>query len=224
MIESTHLQLKTARGAPLPNTYSCDDAGADTLALLFPGRGYRSTMPLLHYTQRVLLEAGIDVLRLDLAYDLDPDFRDAGHRVQRERIREDARAAFDAGTRQRAYRDVILVGKSLGTWALSDILELAPSPPVVACVWLTPLLHDPALIDTVRAARTPSLFVIGTADPLYDARLLDELGRMPGSGSAVIPDADHGLEVRGDMQATLRAMAAYLDALGRFIDAAGHPV
>lgn len=223
MIESMHLQLTTARGASLPNTFLRHDAGAHTLALLFPGRGYRSTAPLLHYTQSVLLESGIDVLRLDLAYDLDPDFRGAGRRAQRDWIREDARGAFDVGTHQRAYRHVILVGKSLGTWAQSDILEQPHSPPVVACVWLTPLLNDPALIDTVRRSQTPSLFVVGTADPLYDARILDDLGRMPGSGSVVIPDADHGLEVRGDMQATLRAMATYLDALGRFIDAAGRP-
>jgi len=220
MLEVTHLQATAPRGASLPNTFLRSAEDADTLALLFPGRGYRSTAPLLHYTQRLFLERGIDVLRLDLAYDLDPDFRRAASEEQRAWIREDALTAFAAGREQRQYRRVVLVGKSLGTWAVSDILHLRPAPPAPACVWLTPLLHDRALVDSVRQLRPPSLFVIGTADLLYDPQLLGELGDLPGCRSLVVPDADHGLEVRGDMEATLRAMGSYLEALGEFIEVA----
>lgn len=220
MVDSSVLDVKNARGAPLPNGFLRQEGGSDTLALLFPGRGYRATMPLLYYSQLALLERGTDVLRLDLAYDLDPDFGRAAPRERRAWIREDALRAFDAASSQRDYRHVVLVGKSLGTWALTDILQGREASSAPMCVWLTPLLNDEALLDAVRERRPPSLFVIGTGDPLYDASLVAELSAPEGSSSVVVPEADHGLVVPGDVSATIAAMAGYLSALEAFLDVA----
>ncbi len=233
MYRTTHLDATTTRGAPLPYTFFRNDTGTDRLAVLFPGLGYRATMPLLHYTQRAFQERGADVLRLDLAYDLDPDFpRDDASR-RRAWIRDDALSAYRAATRQGAYRDVILVGKSIGTLALADILADVPAdvpahvpadipsaglpPRTPACVWLTPLLNDASLLETVQRRLPPSLFVIGTADPLYDATRLDELAERTGRNRVIVEDADHSLEIPGDMAKTLQAMHAYLSALDGFL-------
>jgi predicted alpha/beta-hydrolase family hydrolase len=220
MLDSSVLRVTNARGAPLPNGFLRQEAGSDTLALLFPGRGYRASMPLLYYTQLALLERGADVLRLDLAYDLDPDFGRATPAERRAWIRDDALRAFGAASSQRDYPHVVLVGKSLGTWALTDILQGGDAPAAPRCVWLTPLLNDEALLSAVRERRPPSLFVIGTADPFYDASVLDELGALPGARSVVVPEADHGLVVPGNVKATLEAMGRYLSALEGFLDAA----
>jgi predicted alpha/beta-hydrolase family hydrolase len=225
MHRTTHLDATTPRGTVLPNTLFRNDAGSDRLAVLFPGLGYRATMPLLHYTQRALQERGVDILRLDLAYDLDPDFPREDPSARRAWIRDDALSAYHAATRQGAYRDVILVGKSIGTLALADILadiptDIAtaePPPGTPACVWLTPLLNDVSLLDTVRRRLPPSLFVIGTADPLYDRSRVDELAALTGRRRVVVEGADHSLEVPGDMAKTLQAMQAYLSALDGFL-------
>ena len=217
MVRTTHLDATTARGKPLPNTFIRNDAGSDMLAVIFPGLGYRATMPLLHYTQRALHERGADILRLDLAYDLDPDFPREDPSARRTWIRDDARSAYEAAARQGPYRDVVLVGKSLGTLALTDILERDEQQPSPACVWLTPLLNDASLVETIRHRRPPSLFVIGTADPLYDGTLVDDLAARTGRRSVVVEGADHSLEIPGDMPTTLQAMQAYLSALAGFL-------
>lgn len=220
MVRRSSLEISNAHASPLANAWLRNEAGADTLALLFPGRGYRATMPLLYYSQLALQERGADVLRLDLTYDLDPAFRAATPEEQRAWIRHDALSAYNAGIAQGRYRRVVVLGKSLGTWALTDILLQRTSAPAPACVWLTPLLQDETLVAAVRQRRPPSLFVIGTEDPLYDPVLLDELGGFPGSQSVVVPGADHGLVVSGSVQATVRAMAAYLQALSAFLGGA----
>ena len=213
MYQATPLDATTARGTPLPNTFFRNDAGSDTLALVFPGLGYRATMPLLHYTQRALQWRGVDILRLDLAYDLDPAFPSGDPSGRRRWIRDDAHSAYQAATRQGDYRKVVLIGKSLGTLALTAILERDEQGRAPACVWLTPLLNDASLVEAVRRRRPASLFVIGTADPLYDRSLVDELAARTGGESVIVEGADHSLEIPGDMAKTLQAMHAYLSAL-----------
>jgi len=217
MARTTQLDATTQRDTPLPNTFFRNDAGSDMLAVIFPGLGYRATMPLLHYTQRALQWRGADVLRLDLAYDLDPAFPRDDPSARRRWIREDALSAYDAATRQGDYRDVVLIGKSLGTLALTDILEHDERQRSPACVWLTPLLNDASLPQTIGRRRPASLFVIGTADPLYDGPLVDELAAKTGRQSVTVEGADHSLEIPGDMARSLQALHAYLSALDGFL-------
>ena len=217
MVRTTRLDLTTVRGTPLPNTLLRHESPSDTIAVVFPGLGYRATMPLLHYTQRALTWRGADVLRLDLAYDLDPAFPADDPAQRRQWIRDDAPLAYDAATRLGGHRNVVLVGKSLGTLALVDILDREDRRPPPGCVWLTPLLHDPALREVLARRRPPSLIAIGTADPLYDGALVDELAAEDGCDAVVTPGADHSLEVPGDMTATLAGLGAYLSALEKFL-------
>lgn len=221
MHERRHLDLRAADGAELPHAFLAAGGGSETLALLFPGRGYRATMPLLYYAERALLWRGADVLRLDLAYDLDPAFARATPAGRRERIHADADRACRLGLAQGDYRHLVLVGKSLGTLALADLLTGAAAGRSPACVWLTPLLGDAGMTGAISRTRPPSLFVIGSADPLYDAEALGALAAGTGGRSLVVEGADHGLEVPGDLRATLAGLAAYGTALEELLDASG---
>ncbi len=217
MLRTSQLDLTTTRGTPMPNTLLRHDDGTDTIAVVFPGLGYRATMPLLHYTQRALTWRGADVLRLDLAYDLDPAFPNDDAAQRRRWIRDDALLAFDTAMRLDDHRNVVLVGKSLGTLALVDVLDREDRRPPVGCVWLTPLLHDPALREVLGRRRPAALIAIGTADPLYDGALVDELAAGGGHDAVVAQGADHSLETPGDLTATLDTLRAYLSALDGFL-------
>jgi len=205
----------------VPHTFFRGDGDTDTLAVLVPGYGYRATMPLLHYTERALLWRGADALRLDLAYDTDPTFTGADPATRRTRTREDAERALRAALTQREYSRYVLVGKSLGTLALADLIESPLGGGRPACVWLTPLLGNAVLREAVRRRRPSSLFVIGTADPLYDAATLQELVNATGGRAVVVDHADHSLEVAGDLRASLEALQAYGEGLETFLEAAG---
>ncbi len=63
----------------------------------------------------------------------------------------------------------------------------------------------------------PSLFAIGTADPYYDAAALAEVQAATKGATVVIADADHGLEIPGDVVRSLQAMIEVVQALERFL-------
>ncbi|GGB60371.1 hypothetical protein F3157_17295 [Virgibacillus dakarensis] len=50
----------------------------------------------------------------------------------------------------------------------------------------------------------PSLYVIGNEDPDFSEELIGSLNNELVSG-LIIPDANHGLEVKGDIKATINA-------------------
>ncbi|MEJ2288092.1 MAG: hypothetical protein P8Y02_05485 [Deinococcales bacterium] len=214
-----HLTRSDSEG--LPHTFFRRDGDTDTLAVLFPGFGYRATMPLLHFAERSLLWRGIDVLRLDLVYDTDPAFSGADPAARRSRLRQDAERAVRAALGERNYRRHVLVGKSLGTLALADLIEGTFVERHPTCIWLTPLLSNEGLRRAVLRRRPPSFFAIGTADPLYEAAALQELMDATGGRSVVVDRADHSLEIAGDLRASLEALRAYGVGLEAFLDASG---
>lgn len=205
----------------LPHVFLQAEGGSDALALLFPGYGYRASMPLLHYAERALLWRGADVLRLELAYDTDPAFGQAEPAARRARIRADAERAAHAALARADYRRIVLVGKSMGTLALADLVGGILSGHAPACAWLTPLLNDERLREAALEQRPPSLFAIGTADPLHDARTLGDLVAATRGRAVVVEGADHSLDVPGDMAATLHALHEVMDAFEGLLDTAG---
>lgn len=221
MHRTTRLDALASGPSALPHAFLRAEGGSETVALLFPGFGYRVTAPLLHYAEQALLWRGADVLRLDLAYDADPTFPAHDPEARRARIRSDAERALEAALAAGDHRNIVLVGKSLGTLALADLVAgpLADRGPV--CVWLTPLLNDAGLREAVTRQRPPSLYVIGTADPLYDAGVLEELRDACGGRSVVVDGADHGMLVPGDMAATLEGLRRVMAVMDDVLDEAG---
>ena len=94
----------------------------------------------------------------------------------------------------------LVVGKSLGCYA---------APVETPGIWLTPNLANDELYDAMRRTG-PSLYVGGTADPMWDgdrARALGETLELDG--------ADHGLARIDQAQQIADAVAAFSGALRR---------
>jgi hypothetical protein len=211
------LDIPGHRDEPVPNTFNRQEGGTAHLAILFPGYGYRVTMPLLHYSERVLLAHGADVLRVEYAYDRDPTFRDLAEAERNRWFEADVEAACRVGLAQRAYSRVTLVGKSIGTLAMGHLIQANARLAGAECVWLTPLLGSPQLRAQIEQVKPRSLFVIGTADRNYNAALLAEVKRATGGDSLVVEGANHSLEIEGDVLRSVRALEQMVVALERFL-------
>jgi len=185
------------------------------LAVVFPGFQHSADRPDLHYIQRRLFQAGADVLRVEWQYWL-PEYENLTASEQDACILADARAAIDAAFERRGDTELTLVGKSLGTVAMAQLLD-DPRCAGARCIWETPLLDLTQLVDAIRRYRPQSLFVVDTADPHYEEAVLDELERITGGQSARIHGAGHDLEVDGDLEATLDGLHRILEAVGQFI-------
>jgi hypothetical protein len=148
--------------------------------------------PLLHWPATLLTQSGWSVL--GVTWEEEELSTDAASQVRRGADAALARALTD--------QPVLVVAKSLGTLALPWAVENQ-----LPGVWLTPLLHDPAVVRAVQEARQPTLLVGGTADPHW------ELPAAAGPGVTVleVPDGDHGLQQAGDWRRSLLGQIEIFD-------------
>ncbi|MBN2007020.1 MAG: hypothetical protein JXA21_26960 [Anaerolineae bacterium] len=217
MLSYVTLDIKGYEGAPVPHTF-IRQATTEHLAILFPGLGYRATMPVLYYPEQLLIENGADVLRVEYAYDQHAEFKTRSDDERQRWFMSDAVAAAEAGLAQRHYTQITLIGKSIGTQALGQLLETRPAFHSARYVWLTPLLRNARLCEQIRQGKPRSLFVIGTADSHYNPATLAELERATNGQSVVIEDANHGLEIAGDLHKSLHVIKTLLHALAHFLE------
>ena len=219
MHSTTTLDIRGYRDAPVPHTFFQQEAEADHLALVFPGWGYTAHMPLLYYSVEALLQGGADVLQLEYAHSRREDFKAAPEEEQARWLFADVTAAYQAGRTRRDYRRVTLAGKSLGTQAMAHLLAQAGSPAPTQALWLTPLLHDDYLIGAIRQWRGRSLFVIGTADPYYDADRLSAMQAATSGETVVVGGANHSLEIPGDVLQSVHVLEHIMHAVHAFLTA-----
>ena len=217
MYDATTLAITGYRDEAVPHTFLRQDQAARHLAILLPGIAYTCDMPLLYYPWRLLLACGADVLRVEYAYQQRADFKVATADEQGRWVVADVTAACHTVLAQRDYEQVTFVAKSLGTLGLGPVLTADPRLTSAHVIWLTPLLR----IDHVRADIAQwgghSLFVIGTADPYYDATYLAEVQHATRGETVVVDGADHSLEIEGDVLRSLEAITQVMRAVQQFV-------
>lgn len=215
-------QTLTIRGyqdEPVPHAFLRQETETRHLAVMLPGIAYTCDHPLLYYPARLLLDSGADVLRVEYAYNKNPAYKGLAPAEQGAWLDADVTAAYRAALTQRAYERMTLVGKSLGTLAMSHLLTSEEGLAAATAAWLTPLLRfEQPRSQIARWGRGGrSLFAIGSADPYYDAAGLAEVEQATDGESIVIEGADHSLEIPGDMARSLEALRRVMQALGRFL-------
>jgi len=220
MPSETQLNLVGYRGELVPNTLIRQDEPATGAAIFLPGFGYSCDMPLFYYAQLLLFAHGLDLLRIDYVYNRVPGFRELPAPERRDWLLADARAALQAVLEQQHYQQLIFVGKSVSTRTMGHLLTEESLRPAVRAVWLTPLVGDATLRQQLRQIAVPSLTVIGSMDPGFDADYLQELEQSFGHTLVVIPDGDHSLVIGLDALASIRAVKHVMTALDSFVQGA----
>ncbi len=202
MYTRTTLDLTTPGGVLVQHGLIVQDAPKG-LVVLLPGGNYPVDAPVLYYPRMVAADLGYDALSVRYAYQVAPD------RAQVQGLDAEVDAAVDAAFKRRSYDRLIVVGKSLGT-PLASLL--ASRRKVDGLILLTPIG------TSVRdAGSLPTLAVIGTNDPVYDA---DQIAADQGRANLrwlVIEGADHGLEVAGSWTATLDGMRRVVEVCDAFL-------
>lgn len=201
-------------GAPVPNQFLRHEGGAEELAIFLPGLGYTCDMPLFYYAQNLLEERGFDLLRVEYDYRGDAAFRAQLVAERYHRLFADATAAYWAARALGSYSRVTLIGKSLGTLAMSHLLTLEELTEVeMRLVWLTPLLHREIVREQIRRHEARSLVIIGTSDPVYAVARLDEIE----APTLAVEGAEHGMDIPGDVPGSIDAMRRVAFALQQFL-------
>lgn len=181
-----------------------DDNDPHRVALLIPGRGYSPDRPLLHFARAVLRRHGWTTQQLWW-----PSRPPADPETWPDWVDTQVAAAVE---RERA-ETVLLVGKSLGSMAVTTAAARG-----LPAIWLTPLLHQPWLVQQLRCATAPTLLVGSTADSSWVPDVARELGHP----FLELDGADHSLETDDDpvhsaelLTRITARMDAFVAALGR---------
>lgn len=209
------LDVAGYKNQPVPNTFIFQPKAARHLGIVLPGYRYSPEMAPLYYAGRILLDQGADLLRIEYAY-YRTNFRKQPQSEQDKWLSSDVAAACKAAFSRRSYEKITLIGKSMGTIAMGQLLG-DPRFQSAACVWLTPLLTLERLCSRIEQIHPPSLFIIGSADQFYKPDILEHLGQVTGGPSLVLEGANHGLEIPGDIPKSLSALSLIVQALQEFL-------
>ncbi|MDG5473484.1 alpha/beta hydrolase [Jeotgalibacillus sp. ET6] len=184
------------------------------LVIVLPGLGYTAQAPLLHYTTGIYINRGFDVLQVNYRYS-SPDY---DHFDQSELIKAlnfDIHTVINTLLENESYEDYYLIGKSLGTIAVSSLLKMETFSQAKT-VWMTPLLHK----DDVRAAmlnhHAEGLCFIGSEDPYYQEERFNQLKHNAALSSFCFPEADHSLELKKDTQGSIKILSDIMDQINSF--------
>jgi len=209
------LDIPRLDGSPVPHWFMKQQEESTHLAVLLPGRAYGLELPLLLYPTKLLHAKGADILGVDYTtYTASPEM--SGEEIQR-RLSADIPAALDVALRQRSYERITLLGKSLGTIVMAQVLESNSRLQGASCIWMTPLLRMEALRARIVRNPHPALFIGGTADEQFDLAHLPELENATGGKSVVIEGADHSLEIQGHILESIDVLRRVMEAIDDFI-------
>lgn len=156
--------------------------------IVLPGGGYPIEGPLLFWTGMALVEDGWFI-----------------QAVRWQRPSMDA--GFVQGALELALREAppgdqtLIVAKSLGTHAAPAAAALG-----LPAVWLTPVLSDEAVAQTLSAYPAEQLVVGGSADALWPTN-----GAQPSGEVMYVDGADHGMH-RGGVR---ESNAVHMDVVDR---------
>lgn len=211
------LVIRGYRDEAVPHTFYEQEETPAQVALLLPGMGYTSHMPLLYYPARIMLSLGADVLGLEYDYNRREDFMALPGEERKQWLLTDVTNACHTILEARSYQEITLIGKSLGTRAMGHLLTTDDQLGKANAIWLTPVLRSERLCMQIREWGRRSLIVIGTADPHFNQALLDEIQRETDSEMLIIEGADHSLEIGGDVLRSLDAMEKVIRAIQAFV-------
>jgi hypothetical protein len=204
------------KGQPVLNTLFAQPNPTKHLGIILPGYRYSSEMPPLYYAGRILLEGGADLFRIEYMY-YRTNFPKQTESEQDKWLSSDIFAACEAALSHGSYEKITLVGKSMGTIAMGQVLADARFQNA-RCVWLTPLLTMDWLYSRIEQTHPRSLFVMGTADRFYKPDVLKGLEHATGGRSLVIEGANHALEIPGDIPRSLVVLDQMVQALQEFLN------
>ena len=130
-------------------------------------------------------------------------------------VKNDSRLVIDTVLKNTAYNNFYIIGKSIGTIAMSselnrDVFKDAKT------IWLTPLLKLDEVFKSIMNSRNKGLCIIGDNDRNYTEELFSELVKNENITSKLIPGANHSLNNEDAMESIDNLKSIMMD-IERFL-------
>ena len=202
------------KGIEVPYTVVLTEDYTKKLAIFLPGAGYTAKSPLFHFAEEIFLNKNYDVLRVNYQY-TDKAYNEFTMKELSEAIVHDVRLVISEVLKGRNYQEFYLIGKSLGTIAMSAEMRRSEFSEAKA-IWVTPLLNQQEVLNTMVNSKNPAQCYIGDKDRYYSAGAFELLKTNPNLESTLLPDINHRLDCDNDPLKSIDALKQIIDGIKNF--------
>ncbi|AZU60668.1 alpha/beta family hydrolase [Neobacillus mesonae] len=210
-------QIERNEYSSIPYTWIRGGQPNKSICIMLPGLGYTTQRPLFHYATNICVNHNIDILHINYQYSQNEHFKKLSEPEQDQWMYDDVMATAHEVLKEQEYEQSFLLSKSLGTIPMAKEWTDRSLENTVSGIWLTPLLKDNNVYQAILNTELPSLVVIGDKDPHFIDDRVATLKHNQLVSIVVIPNADHSLELKGDITATMDAIKEVTLKIQEFI-------
>lgn len=182
----------------------------NNLVIVLPGAAYTTQAPLLHFTTGVFYNKGFDVLHINYTFS-----REEMSALSDEDFTRDVQLAIDNAIEGKNYNNFYVVGKSIGTIALSYLLKNTRLKDAKV-VWLTPLLQRDDVFNAMANSENKGLCIIGDKDSCFVVDRFENLKNNHNLLLKVVEGGNHGLELDGEPIKSIELLKDIISAINEF--------
>jgi hypothetical protein len=186
------------------------DDETNSLVIILPGAGYTTQAPLLHFTTGVFYSKGFDVLHINYKFS-----REEMSALNEGDFARDVQLAIDNATKNKKYSNYYVVAKSIGTIALSYLLNHS-MPKDANIVWLTPLLQRDDVFNAMANSENKGLCMIGDKDSCFIEERFEKLKNNQNLRLKVVEGGNHALELEKEPIQSIEILKSVISAINEF--------
>jgi hypothetical protein len=211
-------QVKRSEVSTIPYTWIRSEEANKSICIMLPGLGYTTQRPLFHYGTSICLNNHVDVLHINYNFGKNGYFATLSEEEQVHWMYEDVKSVVEEVLKGTNYDQCFLFSKSIGTipmaleWTHKNFFQNTFG------IWLTPLIKEDHVYNTLLNTEQPSLCVIGDQDHHFIKGRISSLKENELISTVIIPNADHSLEIYGDISATMEAVKIVMESVQEFIN------
>ncbi|MED4205710.1 alpha/beta family hydrolase [Neobacillus mesonae] len=210
-------QIERNEYSSIPYTWIRGEQPNKSISIMLPGLGYTTQRPLFHYATNLCVNHNIDILHINYQYSQNEHFKKLSEPEQDQWMYDDVMAIAHEVLKEQEYKQCFLLSKSLGTIPMAKEWTDRSLENTMSGIWLTPLLKDNNVYQAILNTELPSLVVIGDKDSHFIEERVATLKHNQLVSIVVIPNADHSLEIKGDITATMDAIKEVTLKIQEFI-------
>lgn len=181
------------------------------LVIVLPGAGYTTQAPLLHFTTGVFYKKGFDVLHINYTFS-----RQEMSVLNEKDFAGDVQLAIDNAIKDKEYSNYYIVAKSIGTKALRYLLNNTRLKEA-KIVWLTPLLQNDDVFNTMVNSDNKGLCIFGEKDRL--CFILERFEKLKNNQNLILKVVDggnHNLELDKEPIKSIELLKSVIADINKF--------
>lgn len=199
----------------VPFTLISEVKDSKNLVVFLPGAAYTVQSPAFHYSQEIFFQKGFNVLQVNYRYN-DKAYDDFTIEELSEAIRYDVKTVLDEVLKDSSYENFYFVAKSLGTIAMSSLVEWNIFKEA-QIIWLTPLLQRDDVFDAMVNSENRGLCIIGDNDRCYIKERFEQLNDKSTIVAKLLPNANHSLEYNHNIIESIDVLKDVMNDIQEFV-------